>query len=150
MYLTTHYQMEGLVCFVTFTWLDCPCPGKNEPFKHLLCMSVPSWHTVHQFCDAGELDTCKTQMHTDHEKTDVFPIIHCSAEYEFYVYIIYVYTVELLNNGHIGDKSLVLCRLVAPTSEIGIEQTRSQTTTCLASLVPRLPHLAFFWRLKIH
>ncbi len=50
-------------------------------------------------------------------------------------------TVEPLNNGHIGDRSHVLCREVVPISEVGIEQTRSQTTICLASLVPRLPHL---------
>ncbi len=50
-------------------------------------------------------------------------------------------TVEPPNNGHIGDRSLVLCREVVPFSEVGIEQTRSQTTLCWASLVPRLPRL---------
>ncbi len=50
-------------------------------------------------------------------------------------------TVEPPNNRHIGDRFLVLCEEVVPFSEVGIEQTRSQTTLCLASLIPRLPRL---------
>ncbi len=45
-------------------------------------------------------------------------------------------TVEPPINRHIGDRSLVLCREVVPISEVGIEQTRSQTTLCLGTLVP--------------
>ncbi len=47
------------------------------------------------------------------------------------------------NNGHVGGRSLVLYREVVPIyiSEVCIEQTRSQTTLCLASLVPRHPRL---------
>ncbi len=56
-------------------------------------------------------------------------VLNCAKEY----------TVQAPNNGHIGDRSLVLCKEVVPISEVGIEQTRSQTTLCLASLVPRLP-----------
>ncbi len=52
-----------------------------------------------------------------------------------------VNTVEPPNNGRIGGRSLVLCREVVPISEVGIEQTRSQTTLCLVSLVPRLHRL---------
>ncbi len=36
---------------------------------------------------------------------------------------------------------LVPCREVVAISEVDIEQTRSQTTLCLASLIPRLPRL---------
>ncbi len=43
--------------------------------------------------------------------------------------------------GHIGDRSLILCREVVPFSEVGIEQTCFLTMLCLASLVPRLPRL---------
>ncbi len=48
---------------------------------------------------------------------------------------------EPSNNGHIGDRSLVLYREVIPFSEAGIEQTHSQITLCLARLVPGIPRL---------
>ncbi len=46
-----------------------------------------------------------------------------------------MYTVKPPNNRHIGNRFLVLCR------EVGIKQTRSQTTLCLARHVPKLPRL---------
>ncbi len=47
-----------------------------------------------------------------------------------------VSTVEPLNNGHIGDRSLFLCREVFPIPKVVIELTGSQTTLRLTSLVP--------------
>ncbi len=49
--------------------------------------------------------------------------------------------VEPLNNGHIGDRFIVLCKevvLFGSWYRLN-ERTHSQTTSCLASRIPRLP-----------